>query len=75
MNERTKALIDETANLMPGVFTIEYESGKKGVEFSEDALSKFVELFIGESIQVMISNDYHGQWLGEKIKEHFGVEE
>jgi hypothetical protein len=23
----------------------------------------------------MIANDYHGEWLGEKIKEHFGVKE
>ena len=27
-----------------------------------------------ESIEVMMKNDYHGKWLGEKVKEHLGVE-
>lgn len=31
------------------------------------------ELVIRESIEVMKANDYHGEWLGEKIKDHFGV--
>ncbi|NDB59693.1 hypothetical protein EB001_14790 [bacterium] len=35
--------------------------------------NKFAELIINESIQVIIENDYHGTWLGEKIKEHFGI--
>jgi hypothetical protein len=35
---------------------------------------KFAELIIRESIEVMMKNDYHGEWLGEKVKEHFGVE-
>lgn len=33
---------------MPGVYTIEYESGKMGVEFTEDALEKFAELIVQE---------------------------
>ena len=35
----------------------------------------FAELIIEESIKVMKENDYHGGWLGEKVKEHFGMEE
>jgi hypothetical protein len=35
---------------------------------------KFTELIVNESIKVMMANDYHGEWLGEKIKEHFEVE-
>ena len=38
-------------------------------------LEKFAQLIIEESIKVMKENDYHGGWLGEKVKEHFGVEE
>ena len=38
-------------------------------------LEKFAELIVEESIKVMKENDYHGGWLGEKIKQHFGVEE
>jgi len=36
-------------------------------------LKKFVELFLEESIKVMTKYDYHGEWLGEKLKEHFEV--
>ena len=34
-----------------------------------------IDLVIEESIKVMMENDYHGEWLGEKLKEHFGVTE
>ena len=34
----------------------------------------FARLIIEESIRVMKEHDYHGEWLGEKIKEHFGIE-
>ena len=37
-------------------------------------IEKFAELIVRESIEVMKQNDYHGEWLGEKIKQHFGVE-
>jgi hypothetical protein len=37
-------------------------------------LQKLVELVVKESIGVMAEHDYHAEWLGEKIKEHFGVE-
>ena len=51
-----------------------------GLEYNFDPMlwlkhEKFAELVINESIKVMMANDYHGEWLGEKIKEHFGVEE
>ena len=36
-------------------------------------LEKFVELFLEESIKVMTKYDYHGEWLGQKLKEHFEV--
>lgn len=34
---------------------------------------KFARLIIQESIKVMMEHDYHGEWLNEKIKEHFGI--
>lgn len=36
---------------------------------------KFAKLLIDEAIEVMVKHDYHGEWLGGKIKEHFGVGE
>ena len=38
-------------------------------------LEKFAELIVQESIEIMKKHDYHAEWLGDKIKEHFGVEE
>ena len=38
-------------------------------------MEKFAELIVRESIELLKQNDYHGEWLGEKIKEHFGIEE
>jgi hypothetical protein len=35
---------------------------------------QFAKMIIADAIQVMVANDYHGEWLGEKLKEHFGVE-
>ena len=59
MNIRIKKLANQ-AKLLTGspVGEIEYQ--------------KFAELLINESIKVMAAHDYHGEWLGEKIKEHFG---
>lgn len=44
-------------------------------EIEQKEYDKFAELIIEESIKVMKENDYHGGWLGEKVKEHFGMEE
>ncbi len=39
----------------------------------EHKFEKFAELIVQECIKVMVKNDYHGEWLGEKVKEHFGI--
>lgn len=36
-------------------------------------LETFAKLLIQESIKVMMQHDYHGEWLGEKLKEHWGI--
>ena len=43
-------------------------------EEEDEAFEKYSEMLIQECISVMVENDYHGEWLGEKIKEHFGIE-
>lgn len=40
----------------------------------EHKFERFAELIVQESIEVMKRHDYHGEWLGEKIREHFGLE-
>lgn len=56
MNERIKELADKVANIMPaGVYNIKYDSGKSGVEFTEDALEKFAELIIKDCIQLLFA--------------------
>ena len=42
-------------------------------EFAEQFAEQFAELIVLESILVMMENDYHGEWLGKKIKQHFGM--
>lgn len=47
------------------------------IETDSETFEFFAEVFAGylleESIKVMTKHDYHGEWLGEKLKEHFGV--
>lgn len=76
MNERINNLVDKTAVIIPGVYTIEYESGKKGVEFNEEALNKFAELIIRECVEKCLT-DWYGDSLDDickQMKQHFGVE-
>jgi len=42
--------------------------------YTKEDLIEFAILVIDRSIKVMEKNDYHGEWLGEKIKEYFGIE-
>jgi hypothetical protein len=71
MNERIRALAEQ-AGITTNLDTDYYEQDmNKWMEYYSE---KFAEMIIQESIKVMIQNDYHGDWLGEKIKEHFGVE-
>jgi hypothetical protein len=35
---------------------------------------KFAELFLLQSIEVMKQHDYHGEWLGDKLKEYWGID-
>jgi hypothetical protein len=75
MNERIKLLAEQA-----GFMLWDKEPWNPGdvIDWStryDDELKKFSELIIQESIEVMMTHDYHGEWLGEKLKEHFGVEE
>lgn len=44
-------------------------------EDQEKTFETFIREFIDQSVNVMCENDYHGEWLGEKIREHFGITE
>ena len=62
MNERIeKMMLDATKDMPPGYYV-------PGVYFE-----MFANLIIKECIKVMMENDYHGEWLGEKVKQHFEV--
>ena len=67
MNERIKELYKQAGLTMNNPLAYE--------QWYLDSLEKFAELIVQESIEVMKRHDYHGEWLGEKIREHFGVEE
>lgn len=64
MNDRIKKLAEQAT-------TYSWLNGQgTSVDFD---LEKFTELLLNESIDVMIKHDYHGEWLGQKLKQHFGV--
>lgn len=67
MNDRIKELATESALLT--------KNGGPRYYGEEKDIENFVALIVNESIKVMTQHDYHGEWLGEKIKEHFGIEE
>ena len=67
MNERIKEIAKQAGLTMNNPLAYE--------QWYLDSLEKFAELIVQESIEVMKRHDYHGEWLGEKIREHFGVEE
>ena len=76
MNKRIKELAEQAGLKHHNWIT--NESNVKDGDFKYPRLEdyeKFAELIIQESIEVMMTHDYHGEWLGEKLKEHFGVEE
>lgn len=91
MNKQIDLLVEKTSELIPGVYCLKYESGKNGVEFTEDALEKFAELIVRECIaygkltqsQMVIngSEEYNaGREMGievfmNQIKLHFGIED
>lgn len=67
MNERIKDLANDAAKYSA---IMSLPTGRSGDELF---IEKFSELLINESIKVMTENDYHGEWLGEKLKEYFGI--
>lgn len=40
----------------------------------QENFDKFINNFVNECICVMTEKDYHGEWLGEQIKLHFGLD-
>ena len=69
MNERIRELAEQAG------FQYIKDEGIGWAGNYNSSLPKFAELIIQESIEVMMTHDYHGEWLGEKLKQHFGVKE
>ena len=72
MNERIEKLAEQAGLEFDDDLTLESEPI---YYVTQTDVYKFAELIVRESIELLKQNDYHGEWLGEKIKEHFGVEE
>jgi hypothetical protein len=43
------------------------------IELDVKLQETYAQFLIERAIKVMIEHGYHGEWLGEKIKEHFGI--
>ena len=72
MNERIRELAEQAGLEFDDDLTLESEPI---YYVTQTDVYKFAELIVRESIELLKQNDYHGEWLGEKIKEHFGIEE
>jgi 5S rRNA maturation endonuclease (ribonuclease M5) len=65
MNERIKELAEQASIIQV--------DGHDRYALPDEFAEQFAELIVSESILVMMENDYHGEWLGKKIKQHFGM--
>lgn len=70
MTDRLKELAGQALDkVVPYTWTtLDYEEVQKLQLY-------FATQLLEEAITVMKANDYHGEWLGEKLKEHFGIKE
>jgi hypothetical protein len=84
MNKLIDKIVDRTAVEIPGVCQLEYESGESGVEFSNPALEKFVELVVKECLSICDEvQEQYGPYtftarqheVKERVKKHFGVDD
>ena len=71
MNANLKAL-SEQAKTYGQNLTSTY-GGYEPVSFMDYYTEKLAELILEESTLQMLKLDYHGTWLGNHLKEHFGV--
>lgn len=73
MNERIKHMAIQAG------FDLDVHGSNDGNFYGYDGrwinqdINLLIELTIKESIQVMVEHDYRGAWLGQKLKEHFGI--
>lgn len=70
MNDKLKSLCEKAKDY--ALEKTKNFNGDEPVTEMDFFVEKFSELIINESIKVMIRHDYHGKWLGEIIKQHFG---
>lgn len=66
MNERIRELC-----IQSGAY--EHYEVNEVVNGDDLPMQRFAELIVKDCIIVMMKNDYHGEWLGEKLKQHFGM--
>ena len=75
MNERIKTL----ALTIPNVYSIEYENGTKGIEFTEEAFERFAGLIVRECADVTHSlivedgEEFPMKSVAYRLKRHFGA--
>jgi hypothetical protein len=77
MNERIKELLNQAG----GEFYEGFAGSTNFVKFAEDDFEKFAELIVAECASKADSSlrdwlhDNSGKTVGDKVREHFGVEE
>ena len=59
-------IVDAVADKVPGVYSLVYESGKKGVEFTESALLEFVDAITNAKIKRLEEEVARLKWGAEE---------
>jgi hypothetical protein len=73
MNSLIQKIVDETAEEIPGVYHIDYESGKSGVEFTNEALHLFVSNIAKECFTSLYRNPESSSHAVDEIIKKFSI--
>lgn len=73
MNLLIQKIADETAEAIPGVYHLDYESGTSGTEFTDEALHLFVSNIAKECIKSIHRHPDNGLAAAEEIIKKFSI--
>lgn len=69
MNSKIQELVKQSDWWKPLGLPSDWNEGDYVVDSVQ--LKKFTDSFLEQCIEILKQNDYHGEWLGEKLKEYF----
>ena len=65
-HDEVQKIVDQVADKVPGVYSIVYESGNKGVEFTNSALLEFVDAITNAKITQLEGEVARLKWAAQE---------